>query len=196
MKLSGNTDYAVVCGANMVFEPFIYQYYQELGMCSPIGVSAVLDESADGFVKGEAVCCVLLQRRMGAHRVYAQVLSARVGTDGNKKLGVFHPSSETQEELMIASYKEANIDPLNITYFESHGTGTKVRYNVFSSKCNMILFNMFLGGRPARNESDIQCLLSSTGTYKPPTGGRPQEQYGSLGVEFRCGRYYQSVDRI
>ena len=136
--LSGYTDYAIVCGTHMTFQPMIYQIQQELGMCSPIGVSAALDESADGFVKGEAVCCVLLQRRKDAHRVYAKVLSARVGTDGNKKFGIFHPSSETQEELMTASYKEANIDPLDITYFESHGTGTKVRYNVFSSKCNMI----------------------------------------------------------
>ena len=110
----------------MTFEPTIYQIQQELGFCSPRGISAVLDESADGFVKGEAVCCVFLQRRKDAHRVYAKVLSARVSTDGNKKLGLFHPLSKTQEELMTASYKEANIDPLKLTYFETHGTGTKV----------------------------------------------------------------------
>ena len=43
-----------------------------------------------------------------------------------KDMGMFFPSSELQEELMIQVYKEANVDPLKLTYFEAHATGTKV----------------------------------------------------------------------
>ncbi|CAG2183413.1 unnamed protein product, partial [Oppiella nova] len=50
----GHTDSAIVCGTHMVFEPFINQYQQELSVCSPRGVSAVMDQEADGFVKAEA----------------------------------------------------------------------------------------------------------------------------------------------
>ena len=99
---------------------------QELGLCSPRGISSVLDESADGFVKADAGACLLLQKRSTAKRVYATVLSSRVNADGKKNVGMFHPSSEAQEDLMVMSYKEAGIDPLTLTYIEGHMTGTKV----------------------------------------------------------------------
>ncbi|CAG2101714.1 unnamed protein product, partial [Medioppia subpectinata] len=122
----GNTDAAVVCGTHMVFEPFVNQIQEEYGICSPRGVSAVLDESADGYVKSEAVCCLFLQRHKDARRVYAEVMSARVNVDGKKKMGMFYPSADAQEQLMIQSYKIAEIDPARLTYFEAHATGTKV----------------------------------------------------------------------
>ncbi|CAG2112495.1 unnamed protein product, partial [Medioppia subpectinata] len=124
--LLDNTDAAIVCGTHMVFEPFINQFQQELGLCSPRGVSAVFDESADGYVKSEAVCCLFLQRRRKARRVYAQVVSARVNVDGYKKMGMFFPSAESQAELMRKTCKAAKVDPTQVTYVETHGTGTKV----------------------------------------------------------------------
>ncbi|CAG2114274.1 unnamed protein product [Medioppia subpectinata] len=48
--IQGNSDYAIVCGTHMAFEPFINQWQQMFGMCSPRGVSAVFDESADGYM--------------------------------------------------------------------------------------------------------------------------------------------------
>jgi fatty acid synthase len=100
---------------------------QEMGICSPRGMSSVLDREADGFVKAEAVCCALLQRRSDARRIYATILTARMNIDGNKTAtGMFFPSSDAQQELMVATYTEANIDPLELTYFEAHCTGTKV----------------------------------------------------------------------
>ncbi|CAG2176831.1 unnamed protein product, partial [Oppiella nova] len=121
----GHIDNAVVCGTHMLFEPFIYQFQQELNICSPRGVAAVLDREADGFVKGESVCCVFLQRRHNARRIYATVLSSRMNIDGNKTVGMYFPSAEAQEELMVKSYSEVNVDPLALTYFEAHCTGTK-----------------------------------------------------------------------
>ncbi|CAG2179512.1 unnamed protein product, partial [Oppiella nova] len=121
----GHIDSAVVCGTHMLFEPYIYQFQQELGICSPRGVSAVLDREADGFVKSEAVCALFLQRRHTARRLYATVLSARMNIDGNKTIGMLFPLSEAQEELMVVSYTDANVDPLKLTYFEAHCTGTK-----------------------------------------------------------------------
>ena len=112
---------------------------QESGICSPRGVSAVLDESADGFVKSDGVACVLLQRRATAKRVYATVRSARMNVDGYKKTGTFFPSSEAQQTLMIQSYKEAGIDPLDLSYFEGHLTGTRVSEKL---SCYFIIGNV------------------------------------------------------
>ncbi len=93
---------------------------------SPEGRSKVWDEDADGFVRGETVASVFLQRKSNAKRIYATVLHSRINIDGNKNMGMFFPYSESQKSLMIKTYKEANVDPLKLTYFEAHGTGTKV----------------------------------------------------------------------
>ena len=113
-------------GTHLTLQPYIVQMQQEVGICSPRGVSAVLDENADGFVKADGIACVFLQRSACAKRVYATVRSARANVDGHKKVGSFFPSSEAQEALMAQSYREAGIDPLKLTYIEGHLTGTKV----------------------------------------------------------------------
>jgi len=115
-----------VCGTHMVFEPFMYHAQQEGGVCSSVGVSAVLDQEANGFVKGESISAVLLQRGQHARRIYATVLTARVNIDGFKTVGMYFPSSEAQTQLMVDTYTDATVDPLELTYFEAHCTGTKV----------------------------------------------------------------------
>lgn len=122
----GRVDYALVGGSHSTLQPFIVQLQQEFGVCSPRGISSVLDEEADGFVKSDASACVFLQRRSTAKRVYATVLSSRINIDGKKTKGMFFPSTEAQEQLMLRSYREAGIDPLKLTYIEGHLTGTKV----------------------------------------------------------------------
>ena len=132
MKCIGQADYAIVAGTHLNFQPYYMQLFQDLAMCSPRGIPAVMDESADGYVKSDAISCLLLQRRSTAKRVYATVLTSRVNIDGRKKEGIYHPSSKMQEELMVMAYREAGIDPLKLTYVEGHLTGTKV--SLFSTR--------------------------------------------------------------
>ncbi len=100
--------------------------YQSGHINSVDGMSRVWDEKADGFVRGETVACLFLQKKSNAKRIYATVIHSRTNIDGYKKMGALFPSSEAQKELMIQTYKEANVDPHKLTYFEAHGTGTKV----------------------------------------------------------------------
>ena len=110
----------------MTLQPFLLHMQQETGVCSSSGVSAVMDESADGFVKSDASVCLFLEKTSTAKRIYAKVLTSRMNVDGKKKVGMFFPSTEAQEDLMVMAYKEAGIDPLRLTYMEAHLTGTKV----------------------------------------------------------------------
>jgi acyl transferase domain-containing protein len=41
-------------------------------------------------------------------------------------MGTFFPSSKSQTDLMIKTYKEANVDFSKLIYFEAHGSGTNV----------------------------------------------------------------------
>jgi fatty acid synthase len=100
--------------------------YQSGRVNSVDGISRVWDEDANGFVRGETVACLFLQKKSNAKRIYATVLHSRTNIDGYKNMGMLFPSSDAQRDLMIKTYKEANVDPLKVTYFEAHGTGTKV----------------------------------------------------------------------
>jgi len=112
-------------------------------------------------VRGETVACLFLQRKDNAKRIYATVLNSGVNIDGNKTMGMFFPSSEGQEELMIKTYKEANVDPLEVNYFEAHATGTKVLLLLLSlylpyichSNTNHCFIDCVLGRRPTGSQS-------------------------------------------
>ena len=95
-------------------------------MSTPDGIPKVWDKDANGFVRGETVVTLLLQRKSDAKRIYATVLGSGVNNDGNKKEGIMFPSPVGQHQLMTKVLKEAKVDPKDVTYFEAHGTGTKV----------------------------------------------------------------------
>ena len=122
----GICDQAIVGGTNINLQPFTNHIYQSTHINSKDGIPKVWDEKADGFVRGETVATLFLQRISKAKRIYANILHTKTNIDGNKKMGMFFPSSNIQEELMVKTYTQANIDPLLVNYFEAHGTGTEV----------------------------------------------------------------------
>ena len=123
----GRCDQAIVGTTQVCLQAFPNQTSQSTRVNARDGIPKVWDEKADGFVRGEAVVCFLLQKKSNAKRIYATVLNSGVNIDGFKRMGMFFPSSEVQKELMVEVYKEANINPLDVTYIEAHATGTKVR---------------------------------------------------------------------
>ena len=39
--------------------------------------------------------------------------------------GITYPSASAQQSLLEMVYNEANVNPLEVSYFEAHGTGTQ-----------------------------------------------------------------------
>lgn len=122
----GSCDMAVVATANLCLAPYSSYIFSSLGLLANDGKCKVFDKSADGFVRSETVGALFLQRRSEAKRVYATVLHAKTNTDGFKTIGLFAPFWLRQRDLMIETFQEAEINPEDIKYFESHGTGTNV----------------------------------------------------------------------
>ena len=122
----GKCQQAIVGGVGINLQPFTNHIYQRQMINSREGVPKVWDEGANGFARGETVSCVFLQRKSNAKRIYATVLNTGINIDGNKTIGMFYPSADSQEDLMVKTYLQTGIDPLSISYFEAHGTGTEV----------------------------------------------------------------------
>ena len=79
--------------------------------------------SANGFVRSEAIVCILLQRKGDARRCRATLRAVSTNHDGYKPEGIPYPSSIAQIRLLEEIYGRS-IDPNDISYIEAHGTGT------------------------------------------------------------------------
>ena len=86
----------------------------------------MLSITADGFARSEAAVAILVQKKQDARRRYVTIRNVLTSNDGFKYEGIFCPSGQAQEKLMREAYKQAGIDPGQVSYMEAHGTGTKI----------------------------------------------------------------------
>ncbi|XP_011867181.1 PREDICTED: fatty acid synthase-like, partial [Vollenhovia emeryi] len=120
----GECDAAIVGGMNLVLLPQRSLQLYKLTVMSEEGKCKSFDASANGYVRAEAVMAIYLQKAKDARRVYATVIRTKTGIDGNKSEGITYPSGEMQNRLMREIYSEAGINPIDVSYIETHGTGT------------------------------------------------------------------------
>src|SRR3989440_6951994 len=52
------------------------------------------------------------------------IKGSAINNDGSQKVGYTAPSIEGQSEVIVAAHALAGVDPADITYVETHGTGT------------------------------------------------------------------------
>ncbi|KAI4952622.1 Type I Iterative PKS [Alternaria rosae] len=127
---SGEIDGALVAGANLYFNPEHNMDSGPMkGASSLSGRCHTFDKKADGYIKGEAINCVMLKRLCDAERdgdpIRAIIRGTSTNSDG-KTPGIASPSSEAQAKATRAAYANAGITNLSATgYIEMHGTGTQ-----------------------------------------------------------------------
>lgn len=128
LLVSGESDAAIVAGTNLCLHPHIGLQFVRLGVTSKDGYCRPFDKDASGYTRAEANCCLFLQRRKDAKRVYATLVHSKTNCDGFKEEGINFPSSQIQAKLLKDFYSEVGISPADpeIGYFEAHATGTKV----------------------------------------------------------------------
>ena len=94
---------AVVIGANAMLTPTVSESYATAGMTSPTGRCHTFDAAADGYVRSEGCCAVVLKRMDDAandqDRVYATVKGVCVTQDGNSA-SLTAPNGRAQETLL------------------------------------------------------------------------------------------------
>lgn len=127
--ISGESDYAIVLGSALYFDPTTAIVLSDMGFLSSDGRCRSFDADGSGYVRGEGVCAVVIKRQSDAvrdgNRIRSVVRATGSNHDGTKK-GITVPASEAQEEMIRRTYQLANLDPDDTHFFECHGTGTKV----------------------------------------------------------------------
>ncbi|KAI8626383.1 hypothetical protein F5Y19DRAFT_221991 [Xylariaceae sp. FL1651] len=127
---SGEVDAAIVATSNIYLNPDHVIDAGNVGQAhSPTGLCHTFDVDADGYVKAEAVSCVIVKRLSDAIRDRDPIRSVIRGLASNsngRTGGIASPSAEAQAAAIRQAYLNAGISNLNDTqYLECHGTGTQ-----------------------------------------------------------------------
>lgn len=127
--LTGESDYAIAGGVNLNLHPWKYVSFSKARMLSPDGQCKTFDKDANGYVPGDGVGVLLLQRLSDALQAGNQVYGLLKGTAVNHNgtpLTITAPRVEAQRDVILSAYRDANFSPETVTYVEAHGTGTSL----------------------------------------------------------------------
>ena len=121
-------DIALAGGVSIHFPLRAGYSYEEEGILSPDGHCRAFDIQARGCVGGNGVAIVVLKRLSEAladgDRILASIKGSAINNDGSLKIGYTAPSVQGQAEAIASAQAMAGVDPADITYIETHGTGT------------------------------------------------------------------------
>ncbi|RMG17195.1 MAG: polyketide synthase, partial [Deltaproteobacteria bacterium] len=126
---SGTIDLALAGGVFLQLTPNHHVVFSRIGAMSRSGVCRPFDHRADGFVEGDGVGTVVLKRYEEAvrdgDRIYAVLHGVATNNDGRGD-GPMAPLSEGQAGAVSAAWEASGLDPADLGYLETHGTGTAV----------------------------------------------------------------------
>lgn len=128
--LRGETDYALVGAANLLFGDALAGSYlgqESLGILGGEATCSPFQAGAKGFLPAEATVTVLLKRLSQAiddrDNIHGVILGSAVNhTGGYGSLTM--PSAESQAEVMVSAYRQAGIDADTVGYIEAHGASS------------------------------------------------------------------------
>ncbi|OQE88936.1 hypothetical protein PENNAL_c0015G05170 [Penicillium nalgiovense] len=127
---SGEASTAIIAASNFYLNPDHVMDIGNVGQAhSPTALCHTFDMDADGYVKAEAVSCVIIKKLSDAIRDRDPIRAIVRGTASNsngRTGGIASPSSEAQAGAIRRAYANAGISNFNDTaYLECHGTGTQ-----------------------------------------------------------------------
>ncbi len=126
---AGRCSQALVGGVNLSLHPSKYLMFCAMHAFSTSGHIAPFDEAADGYVPGEGIAAILLKplsQAIADRDIIHGVIKGTYVNSGGKSSGPTVPNLQKETDVLVQAWKDANIDPQEISYFEAHGTGTKI----------------------------------------------------------------------
>ncbi|GAA6621631.1 type I polyketide synthase [Scytonema sp. NUACC26] len=124
---TGESNLCLVGGVNLILSPEPTITFSQAQMMSPEGRCKTFDTSADGYVRGEGCGVIVLKRLCNALRdgdnIQAIIRGSAVNQDGLTN-GLTAPNGPSQQAVIRQALEKAGVIPAQISYVETHGTGT------------------------------------------------------------------------
>ncbi len=121
-------DMALAGGVNIILMPVGNIYLSKMNAISPDGRCKTFSANANGFVRGEGCGMVTLKRLSDAQadgdNILAVIRGAAINHDGRSS-GLTVPNGLAQQAVIELALADAGgIEPNQVSYVETHGTGT------------------------------------------------------------------------
>lgn len=118
---------ALAGGVHLMLSPESTIMLSRSRMMASDGRCKTFDESGDGYVRGEGCAMVVLKRLSDAladgNPIYAVIRGSAVNQDGRSN-GLTAPNGPSQEAVIRAALADARVNPEDVAFVETHGTGT------------------------------------------------------------------------
>jgi myxalamid-type polyketide synthase MxaE and MxaD len=118
---------ALAAGVHLYLTPRSHVMCSQMRMLSPDGRCKTFDAGANGFVHGEGCGVIVLKRlsdaRTDGDRILAVIRGSAVNQDGRTN-GLTAPNVLAQQAVVRQALERAGVSPAEVTYIETHGTGT------------------------------------------------------------------------
>ncbi len=125
--LLGECDLALAGGVNLILRPQLTSTFTEAQMMAADGRCKTFDAAADGYVRSEGCGVIILKRLSDAiadgDNIQAIIRGSAVNQDGLTN-GITAPNGNSQQEVIRLALAKAGVKPNQISYVETHGTGT------------------------------------------------------------------------
>jgi acyl transferase domain-containing protein/SAM-dependent methyltransferase len=125
----GECRMALAGGVNVILAPELLINFSRSHMMAADGRCKTFDASADGFVRGEGCGVVVLKRLSDAvadgDNILAVIRGTGVNQDGRSS-GLTVPNGISQQEVIRRALTMAGVEPAEVGYVETHGTGTSL----------------------------------------------------------------------
>ncbi len=126
---AGESDQAIVGASHLITQPDIWVSMGKLRLFSDAGKTYAFDERAkSGYARGEGAGCVVLkplsQAQADNDHIFSVITHSGISHNG-RTVGIVAPSEDEQTFLLQKIFREADIKPEEVGFFEAHGTGTK-----------------------------------------------------------------------
>lgn len=168
-------DIAVVGGASIISEPDQSLNFCRLNALSPEARCKSFDDEANGYIRSEGVCVMIIKRLSDAQKnqdnILAIIKGSAINQDGKSKRFTA-PSTVAQGMLHTQVLKNAGLNPQDISYIEAHGTGTKVgdpaevRGMMFAYQDYRTKENPIITGAIKSNIGHMECNAGMASIFK------------------------------
>ncbi|MBR8834203.1 MAG: SDR family NAD(P)-dependent oxidoreductase [Stigonema ocellatum SAG 48.90 = DSM 106950] len=157
--LLGECHLALAGGVNLMLSPQLTLTFAEAQMMAADGLCKTFDALADGYVRSEGCGVVVLKRLADAladgDSIQAIIRGTAVNQDGLTN-GLTAPNGNSQQEVIRLALAKAGVQPNQISYVETHGTGTSLGDPIEVNSLKAVLME--------DRESNQPCWISSVKT--------------------------------
>lgn len=160
---------ALAGGVNVILAPEVSIMLSKAHMMAADGRCKTFDASADGFVRGEG-CGIVVLKRLGdalAHGdpILALIRGTAINQDGRSS-GLTAPNGLSQQAVIRAALANGRVEPRQVSYIETHGTGTSLGDPIEVRS----LADVLCEGRPATDRLMLGSAKTNLGHLESAAG--------------------------